>query len=171
MNAIRMEATTLSLIKNTVQATRNQATSGARVATGLRISNALDDASNFAIAQGMRGQIRGQTAVMEGISSTKGLLKTAMAGAKAIGEILAEMRSMAVSASNPSLTNAQKDSLTDQLRDLTLQIDQIAANAGFNGKNLLVETRSDLSSSSFDVSSQISTTKPSLGAAADAASE
>ena len=166
MNAIRLEATTLSLIKNTVQATRKQAVGNARIATGLRVSNALDDASNFAIAQGMRGQIRGQTAVMQGISNTQGLLKTAMAGARAIGEILAEMRSKAIAASNPSITNAQKDSLTDQLRDLTLQIDQIAANAGFNGKNLLAETRSDLSSSTFDVSSQISTTKPSLGAAA-----
>ena len=167
MNAIRVEATTLSLIKNTVQATRKQAVGSARVATGLRVSNALDDASNFAIAQGMRGQIRGQTAVMQGISNTQGLLKTAMAGARAIGEILAEMRSKAIAASNPSITNAQKDSLTDQLRDLTLQIDQIATNAGFNGKNLLVETRSDLSDSTFDVSSQISTSQPSLGAASD----
>ena len=167
MNAIRLEATTLSLIKNTVQATRKQAVGSARVATGLRVSNALDDASIFAIAQGMRGQIRGQTAVMQGISNSQGLLKTAMAGARAIGEILAEMRSKAIAASNPSITNAQKDSLTDQLRDLTLQIDQIAANAGFNGKNLSVETRSDLSSSTFDVSSQISTSRPSLGAAAD----
>ena len=75
MNAIRVEATTLSLIKNTVQATRKQAVGSARVATGLRVSNALDDASNFAIAQGMRGQIRGQTAVMQGISNTQGLLK------------------------------------------------------------------------------------------------
>ena len=77
------------------------------------------------------------------------------------------MRSKAIAASNLGITNAQKDSLTDQLRDLTLQIDQIADNAGFNGKNLLVETRSDLNSSTFDVSSQISTSRPSLGAAAD----
>ncbi len=158
---------TLSLVHNVAEAAQNKANSGARLTTGLRVANARDNASSFAIAQGLRSKMRGQTAVLQGINSTKCAMKTALAGANAIGEILAQMRAKAIEASSPGITNRQKDSLTDQLRDLTLQIDQIATSARFNGINLLVESRSDLDSNTFDVSAQLSTSRPSLAAAGD----
>ena len=158
---------TLSLVHNVAEAAQNKANSGARLTTGLRVANARDNASSFAITQGLRSKMRGQTAVLQGINSTKCAMKTALAGANAIGEILAQMRAKAIEASSPGITNRQKDSLTDQLRDLTLQIDQIAKSARFNGINLLVESRSDLDSDTFDVSSQISTSRPSLPSAGD----
>ncbi len=158
---------TVSLVHNVAEAAHNKANSGARLTTGLRVANARDNASSFAIAQGLRSKMRGQTAVLQGINSTKCAMKTALAGANAIGEILAQMRAKAIEASSPGITNRQKDSLTDQLRDLTLQIDQIATSARFNGINLLVESRSDLDSNTFDVSAQLSTSRPSLAAAGD----
>ena len=162
---------TLSLVHNVAEAAQNKANSGARLTTGLRVANARDNASSFAIAQGLRSKMRGQTAVLQGINSTKCAMKTALAGANAIGEILAQMRAKAIEASSPGITNRQKDSLTDQLRDLTLQIDQIATSARFNGINLLVESRSDLDSNTFDVSAQLSTSRPSLAAAGDVDSD
>ena len=54
---------TLSLVHNVAEAAQNKANSGARLTTGLRVANARDNASSFAIAQGLRSKMRGQTAV------------------------------------------------------------------------------------------------------------
>ena len=56
------------------------ATTQNRVATGLKVTGAVDDASNFAIAQGIRGDIRALGAVTQGLNNSKGIGNVALAG-------------------------------------------------------------------------------------------
>ena len=55
---------TLSLVHNVAEAAQNKANSSSRLATGLRVANARDNDSSFAVAQGLRNKMRCQTAIL-----------------------------------------------------------------------------------------------------------
>src|SRR3546814_17208530 len=57
-----------------------------RVSTGLKVAGALDDASNFSIAQGIRGELKAIGAVTQGLNHAKGIGQVAIAGATAISD-------------------------------------------------------------------------------------
>ena len=44
-----------------------------RISTGLKVSSAQDDASNFAIAQGIRGDVKALGAITQGLNNSKGI--------------------------------------------------------------------------------------------------
>ena len=56
---------TLSKISTDLTNTQN------RVASGLRVSSALDDSAAFALAQGIRTELKAIAAVSQGLDSTK----------------------------------------------------------------------------------------------------
>ena len=51
-----------------------------RLSTGLKVTSATDDASNFAIAQGVRGDVRALSAITQGLNNSKGIGEIALAG-------------------------------------------------------------------------------------------
>ena len=55
-----------------------------RISTGLRITGPVDDAADFAIAQGLRSNIHAFTAVQQSLSSATGVLSVAIAGATSV---------------------------------------------------------------------------------------
>ena len=63
---------------------RNLDVTQSRISTGLKVSNALDDASNFAISQGIRGELKSFDAVTQGLNNSKGVGKVALAGVTGI---------------------------------------------------------------------------------------
>ena len=44
-----------------------------RLSTGLKVTSATDDASNFAIAQGVRGDVRALGAITQGLNNSKAI--------------------------------------------------------------------------------------------------
>ena len=54
-----------------------------RVSTGLRVSSSLDDASAFAVAQGIRGELRALESISQGLNNSKAVGKVAVTGATA----------------------------------------------------------------------------------------
>ena len=63
-----------------------------RVSTGLKVIGAVDNASSFAIAQGIRGDVKAYGAVSQGIANAKGLTTIALAGATAISDLLGDIQ-------------------------------------------------------------------------------
>src|SRR3546814_7802584 len=58
---------------------RNLDVSQNRVSTGLKVAGALDDASNFSVAQGIRGELTAIGAVTQGLNNAKGIGNVAIA--------------------------------------------------------------------------------------------
>jgi len=108
-----------------------------RINTGLKVASAKDDAASFAIAQTIRGDLSGQRAAQNSLDRARSEVDIALAGAEAISDLLIQAREKAVAAKDDGLDNSSRDSLNDDYQQLLKQIDSIANNAVFNGKNLL----------------------------------
>ncbi len=116
---------------------RNLDTTQNRVSTGLRVSGALDDAANFAIAQGIRGELRGFDAVTQGLASARGIGEVAVAGTTGVSNLLQDIRSTLTQLSNEGITTQQRTILTNDFNELLSQAANFLSNSSFNGVNLI----------------------------------
>jgi flagellin len=109
-----------------------------RVATGLKVKSAKDDAATYAIAQNMRTRSDGLGTVIGGLNRARSLLDVTYAAAADISDALSQMKQHALTLSDPTLDAASQSAVLADLQALTSRIDQSAQSAAFNGTNLLV---------------------------------
>ena len=122
-----------------------------RISTGLKVTGAVDDAATFAIAQGLRTNLTAFNAVQQSLSSATGILSVAIAGATSVSNLLAQINTTAISASNPSNTASQQSILTANFTAQLQQLNTFISNSVYNGLNLL-----SAGSSSVTITSTIS---------------
>ncbi|WCL53673.1 flagellin [Gimibacter soli] len=106
-----------------------------QIATGLKVSSAKDNAAVFAIAQRMRGEVAGLNAARGSIDRALSEVDVALAAGEAISDLMIEMKELVVAAKDPGLDSASRKSLNDEFIQLRDQINSIANNATFNGRN------------------------------------
>jgi flagellin len=122
---------TLNSINRDLDVTQN------RVSTGLKVSGALDDASAFSIAQGIRSELKALGAVSQGLNNAKGVGNVALAGTTAVSDLLGDIRTKLTELSNEGITTAQRTTLENDFNQLLSQAANFIDNAVFNGINLL----------------------------------
>ncbi len=122
---------TLNSINRDLDTTQN------RVSTGLKVGGALDDASNFAIAQGIRAELSSLDAVTQGLNNAKGIGNVAIAGTTGISNLLQDVRQKLTELSNEGITSSQRTILTNDFDELLSQAANFLTNATFNGVNLI----------------------------------
>ena len=107
-----------------------------KVATGMRINTAADDASPWSISERMRMRIRALDQDYQNIQNDSALMKTAEGAVSNTIEILKALKEKAINAANDS--NTDEDRRTIQ-KEMDQFIDQIDDNAlvQFNGKYLI----------------------------------
>jgi flagellin len=137
--------TDLSNTQSTLNVTQN------RISTGLKVTGAQDNASDFAIAQGIRGDLQAFSAVQQALSGGTGIIQTAISGATSVSNLLNTMKSKAIEASNPSNTASQQSILANDFNAMIGQLNTFINNAVYNGRNLL-----SASSASVSITSTIS---------------
>ncbi len=108
-----------------------------RLASGLRINTAADDASGLAISEKMRAQIRGLHRATLNAQDGISLLQTAEGALKEVHGILQRMRELAVQASNETLTATDRVEIQKEVQQLKEEIDRISRATEFNTKKLL----------------------------------
>lgn len=138
------------VVKNNMSAIRTLATlntnnaslqdSLAKVASGLKINTAKDDASGYAISERMRVQIRSLDQANQNSQNASSLMKNAEGAVERTIDILRTLKQKAIDAATD--TNTDEDRATIQ-KELDQFIDQIDDNAliTFNGKYLLEGSR------------------------------
>src|SRR6185295_1797784 len=84
------------------------------VTTGLKVNGPKDDAATFAIAQNMRGDIAGLSAVKTNLSLGVSIINVAIDAGKAIADLLIEMKAKAVQASQEGLDANSYTALNDE---------------------------------------------------------
>lgn len=139
-NSINTNPASFVALRNLNSVNRSLDTIQNRVSTGLKVTGALDDASNFAIAQGIRGELKAIGAVTQGLNNAKGIGKVAIAGTTGISDLLQTVRQKLTELSNEGITTAQRDILTSDFNQLLSQAANFIDNAVFNGVNLLDTT-------------------------------
>ncbi len=108
-----------------------------RVTTGLKVNGPKDDAATFAIAQNMRGDIAGMQSVKTALAMGEATTNVAINAAKAISDLLIEMKAKVVQANQAGLDTDSKDALFNEFTSLRSQLDTVVQSAEFNGKNLI----------------------------------
>jgi flagellin len=107
------------------------------VNTGLKVASAKDDGATFAIAQDMRGDVAGCSAVTESLNRGTSAVDVAMSAGQSISDLLIQMKQQALSASDESLSTADRQAMNDDFTALRDQISAIVSNATFNGFDLI----------------------------------
>jgi flagellin len=105
--------------------------------SGLKVATAKDDGSTFAIAQNMRGDVAGYSAVTDSLNRATSVVDVAMSAGQSISDLLIEMKSKAAAASDASLDTASRQALNEDFQSYRDQITSIIQNAEFNGFNLI----------------------------------
>ena len=108
-----------------------------RLASGLRINSAADDASGLAISEKMRAQISGLHRATLNAQDGISLLQTAEGALKEVHGILQRMRELAVQAANGTLTATDRVEIQKEIQQLKAEIDRISKATEFNTKKLL----------------------------------
>ena len=115
-----------------------------RISTGLKVIGAKDDASSFAIAQGIRAEIKSIFAVQQGLANGRGVSNVALAGATAISNLLIDLKETVIQGLNPGNTSEQQGILNSDFGELVGQVLNFIQNAEYNGRNLLQSGASNL---------------------------
>lgn len=108
-----------------------------KLSSGFRINRAGDDAAGLAISEKMRGQIRGLNQASRNAQDTISLIQTAEGALTESHAILQRMRELAVQASNDTNTDADRNELQNEVKQLISELDRIGNTTEFNTKNLL----------------------------------
>jgi len=107
------------------------------ISSGLKVASAKDDGSTFAIAQNQRGSVAGYSSVVDSLNRGSSAIDVALSAGQSISDLLIQLKTKALSASDSSLDTASREALNQDFSALRDQITTIVKNATFNGLNLV----------------------------------
>jgi flagellin len=108
-----------------------------KLSSGMRINRAGDDAAGLAISEKMRSQIRGLEMASKNAQDGISLIQTAEGALSETHAILQRMNELAVQAANDTNDDTNdRAALQAEMDDLIAELDRIAGDTTFNGKEL-----------------------------------
>ena len=135
---INHNITALNTHSKLANATNAQSKSMEKLASGLRINRAGDDAAGLAISEKMRGQVRGLEQASRNAQDGISLIQTAEGALNETHDILQRMRELTTqSANDTNNTTEDRKALQSEFVELRNEIDRISDQTEFNTKSLL----------------------------------
>lgn len=107
-----------------------------KVASGMKINSAADDASGFSISEKMRVQIQGLEQDVDNTQTGSSMLKVAEGGLQSSADILKTLKEKVINAANDTNTDADRRTIQKELDQAIDQLDE-NANVSYNGKIML----------------------------------
>ena len=108
-----------------------------RLASGLRINRAADDAAGLSVREGMRAEISGLKVNVSNAEQASNLLQVAEGSLNEVNAILVRMRELAVQSSSSTVTDQNRESIQAEFSQLSQEIDRIAQATVYNEQTLL----------------------------------
>jgi len=127
MNAARSLSITYGRLSTSVQ----------RLASGLRINSAVDDAAGLAVREIMRTDIRVLNQGVRNANDAVSMIQTADGALSVIDEKLTRMKELAEQAATGTYTTAQRLIMDSEYQAMASEITRIAMATDFNGVKLL----------------------------------
>ncbi|AFS71383.1 flagellin [Exiguobacterium antarcticum] len=134
---INHNITALNTHNKLSSASAAQGKSMEKLASGLRINKAGDDAAGLAISEKMRSQVRGLDQASRNAQDGISLIQTAEGALNETHDILQRMRELSVQSSNGTNTDADRNEIQKEVNQLTSEVDRIRDTTEFNTKKLL----------------------------------
>jgi flagellin len=108
-----------------------------RVSTGYRVADAKDDGGAFAVAQAVRSDVAGVTAVGEQLGGVKGVLQTTFASLSVVSDTMKQVRATLTRLADGAINGDQRTQYNTQYNLLRTQIADFITDATYNGRTLL----------------------------------
>jgi len=128
--AVRDNLLTLQHTANLVNTTQN------RLATGLRVSSALDDATAYFQSRALSDRARDLGRLKDNVDQAISTIQAAIDGIEAITALVEQAKGLATKAKS-SGSAAERSGLAQQFTDLLRQLNELATDASYNGVNLI----------------------------------
>jgi flagellin len=107
-----------------------------RLATGKKVNSALDNANSFFTAQSLTNRANSLSSLLDGITNGVNTIQAANNGITAITKLVQSAQALVTQATQTSDTTV-RSGLATQFDAIRTQIDQLSADSGYNGTNLL----------------------------------
>lgn len=138
---INHNITALNTHNKLSSASAAQGKSMEKLASGLRINKAGDDAAGLAISEKMRAQVRGLDQASRNAQDAISLTQTAEGALNETHDILQRMRELSVQSANDTNVGSDRVAIQDELKQLTSEINRIGNTTEFNTQKLLDGTK------------------------------
>ena len=121
-NSIYTNPAAYTALQSLNKINRNLDISQNRVASGLRVASALDNASSFSIAQGIRGEIAAIDSLQSNIAKVKGIVDYTLAAAEGISDLTGQIRAKFQEMASTSSTANQRTAIGIEIQELEIPI-------------------------------------------------
>ncbi len=119
-----------------------------RLASGLKLNRAADDAAGLSVREGMRAEISGLKVNVSNAEQATNLIQVAEGSLNEVNAILVRMRELAVQSSSSTVTDLNRESIQAEFTQLTTEIDRIAQATQYNNQTLLTGFGNEVDSTS-----------------------
>lgn len=137
VNSVNTNRQAVFALQSLNQTTSDLGTVQKRVSTGFRVADARDDGGAFAVAQAVRSDIAGVTAVNEQLGGVKGVLQTTFAALSVVSDTMKQARTTLTRLADGTIDATQRSQYETQYSQLRTQISQFIDDAKYNGRTLL----------------------------------
>ena len=127
----------LNAQKNLFSTNIQQGTSMARLASGLRINNASDDAAGLAISESMKAQIRGFRQANRNANDGISLVQIAEGGLNEVSNMLTRLRELAIQAASDTISDRERVYTDTEYQQLKEEIERVSQTTLYNGVPLI----------------------------------
>ncbi|WP_346914381.1 flagellin [uncultured Roseibium sp.] len=115
-----------------------------KLSTGKKVNSALDNPNSFFTAKGLENRASDLSTLLDDMGQSVQTLKAADKGITAISDLVDAAKAKANQASQTS-SQAERSQYAKEYNELLTQIEDLAKDSGYKGKNLLGGTGNDLS--------------------------
>ena len=137
MNSVNTNVGAMAALQNLNATNASLATTQTRINTGLKIASAKDNGAIWAIAQNQRATSQSLDSVKESLQRGASTVDVALSAGESISDLLLQMKTKALSASDKTLDTNSRVALNDDFKSLRDQIQKAVDNATFNGANMI----------------------------------
>jgi flagellin len=107
-----------------------------KLSSGTRITRAADDVAGLGISEKLRGEVRGLNQAARNGEDAISMIQTAEGALEEVHSMLQRIRELAVQGSNDTLDDTDRGFINTEMSELRSQINDVASDTEFNGKNL-----------------------------------
>ena len=108
-----------------------------RVSTGLKVQGAKDNAAVWAVAQNQRADTKAYEAVTNSLNRATSIADVSIAAGESISDLVTQLKQKATAAADPGGTLETRTAYNNEFQALLQSIAGFAANATFDGQNIL----------------------------------
>ena len=108
-----------------------------RLSSGLKVTEAKDNPSGYAIGRRMNAQITGVSVATQSANNGISIIETADGALTEVHDMLQRMNELAIKGATGTLTTSDRQMINEEIKQLKQEVTRIATDTEFNGQPIL----------------------------------